>query len=267
MIVKSNAGTLVSIIGYNGIAVLDRNGGVWERDIKYCGDYGSVRFVHTETKNTITVTAAEMHRISLGPHAINAVQTVEELRDATRELDPRHRREVDNWPDQKLREILIEAEEKSESPTEVMKKALGIGEQATPTTGMPTGASPKPTEKQEAPRGYTSTTRSRRQEGSVLVALEDTSVLLTPKQLEFMERLSECPGWDGTPTGEYNASLYAQELEDTMNPMSVGAVLTTLREKNLLQTEKRRVGGVKCCIFKLTAVGLQVYGKLAGKEE
>ena len=263
MIVKSNAGTSVSIIRYNGIAVLDRNGDVWERDIKYYGDDGSIKFIHTETKNTITVTAAEMHRISLGPRAINAVQTVEELRDATHELDPKYRRVVDNWPDQKLREVLIDAEEKSESPIEVMKKALGIGEQAAPMTEMPTEASPKPTEKQEAPRGYTSTARSRKQEGSVLVALGDISVLLTPKQLEFMERLSECPGWDGTPTGEYNASLYAQELEDTMNPMSVGAVLTTLREKHLLQTEKRRVGGVKCCIFKLTDVGIQIYNKLA----
>ena len=167
------------------------------------------------------------------------------------------------WSDQMLREILIEAEEKSESPIEVMKKALGIGEQAVPTTEVPTGASPKPTEKQRARGTYRNTPQRRKQEGSVSVALGDVSITLTPKQLEFMERLSECPGWDGTPTGEYNASLYAQELEDTMNPMSVGAVLTTLREKNLLQTEKRRVGGIKCCIFKLTDTGVRVYNKLA----
>lgn len=264
MIVKSEAGTPISIIKYNGVAALDRDGGVWERNYKLDeSDRRGFCFVNVDTKGKFFLTLREMTRISKGPKSINTPTIVEELRDAAHDLSEQDRRKVDMWPDQKFREILIDAEEKSESPIEVMKKALGIREQADPTTEMPTGASPKPTEKQEAPRRHTSTARSRRQEGSVLVALEDISVLLTPKQLEFMERLSECPGWDGTPTGEYNASLYAQELEDTMNPMSVGAVLTTLREKNLLQTEKRRMGGVKCCIFKLTDLGVQVYNKLA----
>ena len=264
MIVKSEAGVPISIIRYNGVAALDRDGGVWERNYKLDeSDRRGFCFVNVDTKGKFFLTLREMTRISKGPKSINTPTTVEELRDAAYDFSEQDRRKVDMWPDQKFREILIDAEEKSESLVDILKKALGIGEQVAPVTEMPTEAPPKPTEKPKAQGMYRSIPRSRKQEGSVSVALGDISVMLTPKQLEFMERLSECPGWDGTPTGEYNTSLYAQELEDTMNPMSGGAVLTTLREKNLLQTEKRRMGGVKCCIFKLTDLGVQVYNKLA----
>ena len=89
------------------------------------------------------------------------------------------------------------------------------------------------------------------------------SIILTPKQLEFMERLSEHPEWKKLGiNGKYVASEYAEELSDTMNPMSVGAVITTLREKGILITERTRIGGVKCCMFQLTDTGIQIYNKL-----
>lgn len=265
MIVKSEAGVTISIVRFNGIAAFDRNGGEWNRDYKL--DESDRRgFCFVGTKDKFFLSMKEMSRITKGPKSINAITTVEELRDAVNDLPDSLKRTVDAWPDQKLRELLIESEENSESPIEVLLKKLPeTSNPASPTT-MPTEAPSKPTEKQRTPKRYSNTTQRRKQEGSVSVAFGDTSVLLTPKQLEFMERLSECPDWEKYgPTGEYVASEYAQELSDTMNPMSMGAVLTTLREKDLLQTDKRRVGPIKCCVFKLTDLGVQVYNSLTRK--
>ena len=94
---------------------------------------------------------------------------------------------------------------------------------------------------------------------------EGRRLILTPKQVEFMERLSENEGWDiKGPQGAYYADSYAEALSDTMTPMGVGAMITTLREKGVLTTEYSRVGGCRKCQFTLTELGQQVYDKLAG---
>ena len=197
--------------------------------------------------------------------------TLDEMRDYIDRCPEYVQEIVNGWPDQKLREILIEAEEHGSNPGWLLErmadKESEKQREPEPEPENPMEATGRPTEAHRAPRTARSTPRRRKQEGSVSVAFGEASVLLTPKQLEFLERLSECPDWETKGVnGEYTASEYAQELSDTMNPMSVGAVLTTLREKSLLQTEKRRVGAIKCCVFKLTNLGVRVYNKLAGKE-
>lgn len=266
MIVRSEANVTISIVRFNGITAFDRNGGEWNRDYKLDElDRRGICFVGAKDKFFLSM--KEMSRITKGPKSINAITTVEELRDAVNDLSDSVKCAVDTWPDQKLRELLIESEENCESPIEVLLKKFPETSNPVPPMTMPTEGPSEATGETRVPRTARSTTRKRKQEGSVSMAFGDMSVLLTPKQLEFMERLSECPDWEKHgPTGEYVASEYAQELSDTMNPMSMGAVLTTLREKNLLQTDKRRVGLIKCCVFKLTDLGVQVYNSLTRKE-
>jgi hypothetical protein len=275
MVVKLANGQMVSFVGIgnegkHGKGLIDENGVEWFRnpavDVNQWNK-NLVGYTNSETGCNARLTTYEYNRVLDGVHAMNKPTCLEELRRYTKRLHQSLRPIVDNWPDQKLREILIDAEENNQHPGLVLERHAQMqwrkehpSEEATEDTGRYTGA-------HGAPKTGKSTPRPRKQEGSVTVTVGEASVLLTPKQLEFMERLSECPGWDKTGvTGEYIASEYAAELSDSMNSMSVGAVVTTLREKNMISTEKRRMGAIKCCVFKLTETGVEVYKYLAGPE-
>lgn len=268
MIIKASNGLPVSIIDTDKKSLFDSKHQEWARHPSGDQPEGLVCYMNTQTCMEILLTREDMRRVIKGYKAINTPTTLEEMRDHISRCPQYVQEMVDGWPDQKLREILIQADEEGCDPRWLMEGiANKEAKQEELTPEMPTEATGTATEAHRTPRTARSTPRPRKQEGSVSVALGEASVLLTPKQLEFVERLSECPGWgESGPAGEYTASEYAQELSDTMNPMSMGAVLTTLREKGLLQTEKRRVGAIKCCVFKLTDLGAQVYNKLANKE-
>ena len=253
MLVETITGEQVSIVSNKKTHLVDSDGNQWIRDSE-CDTYNCAAFTkYTSPQQTIQLTKEELVRVCNGDKAINIPVTVVEMRDYSTRMDPECCAVVDQWPDQKLREILADAEESGRDPGADMQKEAEREIEANKPVEKPTEALPEATEERRTPRTHRSIPRTRKQEGSVSVALEDESVLLTPKQLEFMERLSECPDWEKTGTdGWYVASEYAQELSDTMNPMSLGAVLTTLREKDILRTEKKRIGGIKCCIFRLT---------------
>lgn len=259
MVVKDVNGLPVSLVRSDGKNLYDRSGTEYRRDPQH-DDPNHAGYSSDTT--TVLLDRVHLRRVVSGSMAIS--MTVEELRDFCTVLpEPKEREVINGMSDQMLWEVLIECEESGKNPELMLvRKAQSM---------MPKKiVAEAPPEAKEEPRKRTpprSTPRPRKQEGSTTVDLGEVSVLLTPKQLEFMERLSECPEWDGTPNGHYNAQEYAQELSDTMNPMSVGAVLTTLREKHLLTTEKRKVGAIRCCIFRLTDLGVQVYNKLAGKEK
>ena len=277
MVVYTTTGGIVSLVNTDKRSLFDNNGTEWARcpelDIKE--PYG---LAYRETKENTAVfrlTKEGIKRVINGVHAMQTPTTVEEMRCHTLALPKEYQWIIDQWPDQKLREILIEAEEKHQNPgvmleakvyavIEAEEAAKRIQEEQKHAEGH--GEATEGAKKTRyISRGYSGTPKRRTQAGSVSVASGDISVVLTPKQLEFMERLSECPGWkDSGATGEYVASQYAEELSDTMNPMSMGAVLTTLREKGLLDTRKTRIGGIKCCVFRLTDTGIVIYKELAG---
>ena len=277
MVVYTTTGSEVSLVDTNKKSLFDNAGVEWARFPEE-DEQEKFLLAYRETKANVSViklTKEEMKRVINGVHAMNTPTTVTEMRYYALGLPPKYQRVIDEWSDQKLREMLMDAEDHHQNPGAAMEakvytilceedrkreeelRAKKEAERPRPDTGEATGA-------QEAPRTARSTPKSRTQKGSLFVALSDTTVALTPKQLEFIERLSECPGFKEHGTsGSYIASQYAEELSDTMNPMSVGAVLTTLREKDLLHTEKQRFGGMKCCTFTLTELGKRVYNKLA----
>lgn len=277
MIVHTITGKEISLIDTDKRYLYDSTGGKWERYPQL--DSQDPLFIgYIETKDRVSkiqLTRGEMKRIINGIHAMMTPTTVEEMRFHVTTLPKDYQTIIDMWPDQTLREILMESEERHQNPgviletraytiIEAEEAARAVAEEQGRTESLrkaPSG----PEKGHSISRGYSGTTRRRTQEGSISVAFGEASVILTPKQLEFMERLSECPGWKETGTeGEYVASQYAEELSDSMNPMAMGAVLTTLREKGLVTTKKERMGGIKCCIFQLTADGAEVYKSLAG---
>ena len=271
MIVYTTGKSIISLTGKAGGNLIDSDGVEWVRDPEF-DSQDPFKVGYRETKANISViqlTRYEINRVIKGEKAMNTPMTVLEMRYRAVKFRKELRGVIDMWPDQKLRELLIKADESGKDPTTLMEDAAY--DEAFPEPQVKDELKEEPQErpkeatKRHVQRGTGSRIpRHHKQEGSVSVALEEVSVLLTPKQLEFMERLSECPGWkEHTVKGEYVASDYAQELSDTMTAMSVGAVLTTLREKSILRTEKRKVGATKFCTFQLTDLGVQVYNKLA----
>lgn len=277
MIVNSTLGSAVSLERTDKKSLFDRCGVEWarcpERDTK--DPFGCA---YRETKNNIAcvlLTKEELMRVIAGTHAMQTPTTVEEMRYHALNLPASWQLVVDNWSDQRLREILIEAEDKRLNTGALMEAKVEAEIEAAEREKERAEEVEHERVSREATEGTSvvrktqgtakRTPRKRTQEGGLSVAIGETSIALTSKQLEFMERLSECPGWTECGTnGEYVASQYAEELSDTMNPMAVGAVLTTLREKQILTTTKTRMGGVKCCMFKLTETGKQIYKSLAG---
>lgn len=180
------------------------------------------------------------------------MQTVKEVREWGDHQDLRTMRFVDGLSDQRIRELIQQAEEQG---TTVEGYILWIlMKKATPRE-LPCE---KQMPKKPAPK-------KRKIEGCVTVG----EVMLTPKQLEFMERLSELPKWgERGVDGEYAVFEYAGELSDSYNPVSVGAIVTTLREKKLISTRKGTVDGVRGCLFTLTDLGKRTYkGLWEGKYE
>lgn len=262
MVVFTTTGGMVSIIHSDGKSLFERNGVEWARN---AAQDTQSEIAYTETRmgvTTIRLTKEEMKRIIRGDTAMRTPTTVLEMRYYVTSLPGRMQKIADEWNDQRLRSILMEADDTGKNAGTLLERHIEKELERQEEQKRPPEAPPVAPEKPKKPTRYSSTPRPRKQEGSVSVALGEVSVLLTPKQLEFMERLSENPGWEG-PEGEYVASSYAEELSDTMNAMSVGAVLTTLREKHLLTTEKSRMRGQKVCVFKLTDLGVEVYKWLA----
>lgn len=269
MVLTTTTGSKVYFVDNDKKCLIDNDGVKWKRDPSMDRN-GCAAYTDTKANvSTVLLTVRDLVRVTKGVAHMTTPTTVEEMRYYSTRLPGRMRKVIDQWPDQRLREILCDAEEQGKHPGHMMEldaqKELPPDPPVITTPRMPTGASPLTSVKPK-PQGTSSNTpRRRKQEGSLSVALDGMSILLTPKQLEFMERLSENPSWkkDG-PNGTYIMSVYMNELEDTMNPISAGAVLTTLREKKILTTEKVRYDGYKTCSFKLTELGVQVYNKLSG---
>ncbi len=268
MIVTTILGQRVSLVHTDRKFLYERDGSMWCRDsVKDTQDRAAYT-KYVDIPQTILLDRHELKRICAGDQAMIRPTTVEGMRDYATGLEKDWRDEVSNWPDQRLREILADAEEQDKDPGRMLEKMLEKLLEPVVAPTIPTEATERPTEAPKKTPRYSNTPRPRKQEGSVSVALEGVSVLLTPKQLEFMERLSENEGWAKHGIGgEYSVNSYSMELSDSMSAMSVGAVVTTLREKHLLQTTKVRVAGLKSCIFQLTDLGKQVYLKLSGGKQ
>lgn len=120
----------------------------------------------------------------------------------------------------------------------------------------------KPPRAPSRPHPTKKSSRSKLQPGGLEKDIGGVHVLMTPKQVEFMERMSEYPGFSDI-TGEFYANTYVDELSDTMSAMVVGAVITTLREKGILTTKSVRMDGCKTSQFKYTELGVEIYKLLS----
>lgn len=95
------------------------------------------------------------------------------------------------------------------------------------------------------------------------VAFEGTGfaggITLTSKQVDFLKVLPQSEIFDGFEQG-----IWCDCITDAIgwNPMTVGAMISTLREKHLVSVSVERVNGKKCKSMNFTETGLEVVKQL-----
>lgn len=87
------------------------------------------------------------------------------------------------------------------------------------------------------------------------IALESNGITLTAKQVDFLKKLPNIDGWDGIEQGVWT-DMIAESIG--WNAMSVGAMISTLREKNLVTVVVQKINGKKCKGMSFTELGMAV---------
>ena len=97
------------------------------------------------------------------------------------------------------------------------------------------------------------------------VALADdkiADVTLTQKQVDFLNRIPTAEEFVQGAESTFYTDLYCDTVADIMNAMVVGAIISTLREKDLIYVEQGRINGKKCKYFGFTDLGKAIIKEL-----
>lgn len=266
MLSRTTTGKLINIVRNESGLLWDATGLGWLRrgDLDHPGHAAYSATTAEGVRMDIQFTKDELVRICMGTRAIQTPSTVEELRASTADFEPEAAALAAEKPDQWFREILSKAGETSQNPASLMGHMLMDELDHRKPEESPVEASPLTQEARKGPPQCKRAPRAKLQPGGFEDTFGGKRVLLTPKQVEFMERLGENETWEQDDSGIwYYGDHYAECLSDTMSPMSVGAMITTLREKGVIRTEYGKVGGNKVFRFQLTDLGQYIYNKLS----
>lgn len=267
MLARTTTGKLIHIVRNENGLLRDSTGLGWTRrgDLDQPGHAAYSATTSEGIRMDIQFTKDELVRVCKGTRAIQTPITVEELRVMVSDtMEPEAKALAAEKPDQWFREVMIKAEETDQNPYSLAGHLLLDELDQRKPKEVPTEASPLTrVTRKESPQ-YKRTPRAKLQPGGHEDTFEGKRVLLTPKQVEFMERIGEIEETYPSDTGTwYPADVYTECLSDTMSPMSVGAMISTLREKGAIRTKYSKVGDRKICWFQLTNLGQYVYNKLS----
>lgn len=92
---------------------------------------------------------------------------------------------------------------------------------------------------------------------------DDVEVILTEKQVDFIHHLPDTCFWENGLDSQIWVDCLCDDISGQFanKPMTVGAMISTIREKGLGNTCEQRVNGRKC-----TSFGLTELGKLVAKD-
>lgn len=244
MLTETTRGRVVSIIKNVKGVLHEATGKKWVRDSSEdVPGHAAFSCGEGESKEVIVFTQKELTRVCSGDKAVKEVTNFDEAKLFITGMDYDIRPFAMSWSKQEINSILREAAKQGKSANRMMEELA--------TAAYNQSKKTKIAEDDRA--------------GSKITVNDGTqvsgSVRLSPKQVEFLERMCENPGWDKLGVnGEYYVNKYSEELSDTMNSMAVGAIVTTLREKGVLET--KRTGSFGGSTFKLTKLGVKVYYEL-----
>ena len=95
---------------------------------------------------------------------------------------------------------------------------------------------------------------------------DGVSVILTAKQVVFIKELPGTQFWENGLDSALWIDVLCDELSDKMGPMTIGAMISTLREKGLLLVgkDRRNHNERKAAFFELSEMGKKVAAKVLG---
>jgi hypothetical protein len=99
-------------------------------------------------------------------------------------------------------------------------------------------------------------------EGTFEYANEEFHITLTAKQVKFIKRMPEDDFYEHGLDSTLWIDVFCDTIADEFNPMAVGAMVSTLREKKLLGVDVQKMNGKKCKYLFFTALGMQVAKEL-----
>ena len=87
-------------------------------------------------------------------------------------------------------------------------------------------------------------------------------VTLTQKQVDILNRSPAAEEFVQGAESTFYTDLYCDTVADIMNARVVGAIISTLREKNLIYIGQGKVNGKKCKYFGFTDLGKAIIKEL-----
>lgn len=87
-------------------------------------------------------------------------------------------------------------------------------------------------------------------------------VTLTTNQVAFLNKIPTSDEFVQGADSTFYTDLYCDTVADIMNAMVVGAMVSTLREKDLIYVGQGKVNGKKCKFFGFTELGKAIIKEL-----
>ena len=269
MIVTSMNGEVISILENRRGVLIDSHGRNWLRDAsKDKPEQGMAGYSRQDNEDAVIFTKPELVRVCKGDTAIQQLTTVAEMRDFATRLEADLREVADGWNDQQLREVLVEADNKSCSALNLLvvklQKESDRLHAAAEAEECPSCERDGTSLAQENAVGIQAPTRGNTPKKAKGNAFEgvfgEELVRLTSGQLAIMHAIFSTldPKSGASPT-----AIIAQCVSDEMSAVSAGATIATLKEKKLIVVDKTSSKKV----VRLTSLGVQVRDALSrGKE-
>lgn len=106
--------------------------------------------------------------------------------------------------------------------------------------------------------------RTSRAKAAFTMTENGLEISLTAKQVDFMKHLPDTEFWENGVDSSIWVDVLCEDIGGQFEgkPMTVGAMISTLREKNLVMINKQRVDGHVAKSMELTELGKKVAKKL-----
>lgn len=94
------------------------------------------------------------------------------------------------------------------------------------------------------------------------IAFEMQGFTLTAKQVNFIKMMPEDDFYENGLDSTLWIDCFCDTVAGTFNPMAVGAMVSTLREKDMIYVGIEKMNGKKCKYFGLTPLGKKIAKEL-----
>lgn len=104
--------------------------------------------------------------------------------------------------------------------------------------------------------------KARKPRRSKDIAFEAHGITLTSKQVNFLKMMPEDDFFEHGLDSALWIDCFADTVSAVFNPMAVGAMVSTLREKDLITVSEERLNGKKCKYMAFTPLGKKIAKEL-----